>query len=517
LEFPHVTNIVVLARKRDGSINKYVVPSSYYTVQYATFGTLQATMVVMSRPLSTRTGEKWEDNIWVNCISPLGPNAADIIQYLVENYTDESIDSTTFAAVKTLVDPYKMGFALLDRKNALDVIKEIAYQARCAVWFKGGRFYLKYLPLLADPVDTIVESDVESGTMEVTGTDTEDLVTKWTIEWAPRLDQVTKNRIVYRYHVKKYGMVEQTYDCFAFNNQKLVEKFALFWLIRKANTWKRLKFSTFLTKLRLEPFDSVLINFTYPWVNDPGCVNPTIGIVEKASYNSDTSRVELEIWLPIRFGEMCPYDFAYPSTVNETLIFPQENDPGIQNDIPGAGATGSLFDQKPHNGPGAAPNTTPQNFGSGGGVPVGDSRDAGNPELNPPVELNPADMVNTGNGQIGPTGAGINGAKATVSQRVIKKFEPSLTDLGDGTFPGFVQKQSSERFDKYDVDVYFNGLDNPPKKITVTQLDIDIEDVIPPDTAAMVVRNVQRNDKGLISNVTVYNAGACLAQTKGQQ
>lgn len=490
---PFLSNIVVLAKKTTTGNIKYTIPASYYTVVYKTFGTLQATFIQMHVPLSSRHGENWSDDIWINCTSPIGPNAVDIMQYLISNYTNQSYDPTTFAEVRSLVNPYKCNFALTERTGSLQILQDIAYQSRCAIWFKGGRFYLKYLPKKYDPVDTIVEDDVESGTMQVFCTETEDIFTKWSISWRDRLDRDSPNKIVYRYHIRKYGLIEKEYDCYIYNAKASVQKFALFWLIRKANTWKKIKFSTFLSKLRLEPFDSVLLDFAYPWVSDPNCVEPIVGIVEEASYDSNSHRVELTIWLPIRLGEMCPYDFAYPSNLSTTLIFPLENDPGINTDVPGTGAEGPLYDQSPHTGPGGIPGSTPPYSGFGGDTTPSDTADEGQAIFNPPVSLDPSELVNTG--QPPPV--------QSISQRIIKPLNLDELDVPDATFPGKVvaYQDSQGGRQTYSVDIYMNGLSKPPKRFDSIQLLVESEDRIPPDTPCMVSRNCERDSQGLVSNI----------------
>lgn len=490
---PFLSNITVLGEKSTTGNTKYTIPSSWYQVVYKTFGTLQATFIVFSQPLSSRHDEHWSDNIWVNCTSPLGQNGVDVMKYIIQHYTNQSVDDTSFNETHPLIAAYKCNFAIQERKNAMQVLQEIAYQLRCAIWFKGGRFFVKYLPKQGTPVDSITEDDVEAGTLEIDCTETEDVVTKWEIDWKDLLDKASPNKIIYRYHIKKYGLISQTYNCYIFNNKANVQKFAQFWLIRKANTWKRIKFSTFMSKLRLEPWDSVLIDFTFPWVNDPGCVNPTIGVVEEAAYDSQNQRIQLTIWLPIRLGEMCPYDFAYPSDLDTTFIWPVENDPGTETDVPGAGATGQLYDQKPHTGPGGKPQETPPNSGSGGDTQPGDSQDGSNPAYDPPVALNPAELVNTG----------APPPVQTVSQRVIKPLDPVALNIPDAVYPGFVKSYDSDKNGRqqYQVDVYVNGLGKAPKSFLVTQLLIDTDDRIPPGTPAMVTRNSQRDDKGLVTGV----------------
>lgn len=481
---PHLTNIVVLARKTN-SLNKLVVPASYYTIVYKTFGTLQVTMLQMAQPLSA-IDPAWEDNIWVNCTSPIGPNAVDILKYIITNYTNVTYDTTSFNSVEALIQNYKCGFALTDRLNSLDLIKEIAYQSRCAIWYKGGRFYLKYLPKQDAYVETITEDDIEAGTLEVFTTSTEDIVTKFDVSWRDRVDREPANRVIYRYNVAKYGVQTEDYDCFIYNNKNAVKKFALFWLIRKANTWKKIRFSTFLTKIRIEPFDSILLDFTYPWISN--CGTPVIGIVEKATYDSDNHRIVMEVWTPIRLGEMCPYKFAYPSELSITEIFPQENDPSLDTNVPGGKVEDILYDQTPIVGAAGIPGSTPPNSGFGGDTTVSDVGD-NTVDFNPPVELSPDSLINNGEPE----------EVTSISQRIIKPLDITAVNIPDGVYPGQVLDKVSGR--EYNVNVWFNGLSKPPTNTKVKQLQIRDDDTIPYGTYCYVVRNTARNTNGFIESV----------------
>src|SRR5207253_3052675 len=115
--------------------------------------------IVFSRPLSWR-GSGWSDDVYVTQTSSVGPNTVDILTYLIQKYTSHAIDSTSFNHVRTLLDNYPMHFPLLERKNILQVLQEIAYQARCALWLADDVFFIKYLPEEPTIDATIAESDV---------------------------------------------------------------------------------------------------------------------------------------------------------------------------------------------------------------------------------------------------------------------------------------------------------------------------------------------------------------------
>ena len=86
--------------------------------------------------------------------------------------------------MKTKLAPFPANFPLLQRKNVVEVLKEICFQSRCAFWLEDNVVYLKYLPEVPTPVDTITVSDIDAEQgMEVEFTRMEDVVTKMNVKW----------------------------------------------------------------------------------------------------------------------------------------------------------------------------------------------------------------------------------------------------------------------------------------------------------------------------------------------
>lgn len=316
---------VTAYRNLNGARQLITVPSSYYVARHTNFtGYPEVTEIVLSRPLSTMDLDKgggWEDDIFVSMISDVGPNTVDIIDWTLATYAPTyDIDTASFDAVYDLIDNYPMHFALLERKNLLQFLQEIATQARCALYLKDNTFFLRYLSLEPDVDDTIGESDVLANTLVIEHSTTEDLVTKYVAEWKSDYSAEKPNSLILRHNVKKYGMHEEKNDYYAYTIQDLVLKSATFWLIRKANTWRKLRFSTPLSKLRLEPFDTVAL--TLPDLA-PGTIK---GVVEQAQYNSDTHVIEFVVWTPLKSGSTTPYLFGWPADVEVTDIFPTQEE-----------------------------------------------------------------------------------------------------------------------------------------------------------------------------------------------
>jgi hypothetical protein len=297
------------------------VPTDYYTVRYTDFvGYNAVTEIVFSRPLSTRdldTGGGWDDDIYVTLTSDVGPNTVDIIEWILDTYAPHyGQDSASFTAVKALVENYPMHFAVLERKNLISFLQDVATQARCAMWLKDDTFYLRYLSAEPDSDDTITEDDVLPNSLVLYHTATEDLVTKQVNEWKWDYAAEKPNKLILRHNVSKYGTHEKDNDYFCFTIQELVLKSATFWLIREANTWRKVKFKTPIHKVRLEPFDVVTLNL--PDI----APSPVKCIVEKATLDSEALTIDFDVWTPMKAGTTVPYDFAWPATVDEQALFP---------------------------------------------------------------------------------------------------------------------------------------------------------------------------------------------------
>jgi len=318
------------------------VPTELWFSETVNYGPVTAVQVVTTKPLSTIPDQGWEDDLYVTFESDVGPHTIDILEYIIDNYTDLSSDSTSFTAVRSKLDPFPMNFPILTRKNTLAVLQELAFQARCALWLSNGVFYIKYLPEepTSDGTVTLSDLDADAG-VNVDFTATEDLVTKmiveWRISWAP--DE--ENKIILRHNVKKYGTQEQKFDFYAFNQPDIVLKAATFWLIRLANTWKRIRFKTFLQMLNLETFDTLTLDFGETYVAS-GSIK---SVVEEATYNSNDRLIDFSCLVPVRSGEMVQYKFFWPSAISVNEEFPtaEEKAAGLAGgDGIGSGATGTL-------------------------------------------------------------------------------------------------------------------------------------------------------------------------------
>lgn len=322
-----------------------VVPKNNYIIDYPDLGGgLVITRLTLPTPLPSLPGFWQEGPLEVDVTSPIGPNTIDIMRWVIQQWGTFPVDEATFDYVRTKVDPFPANFALTSRMNVVTFLKEVAYQSRCAIWLRDRRYFIKFLAETPTPLDTITDADVEVNSIVVTTTETERLVTKYVAEWKQRIGQDRPDEIIYRYNVQRYGIVEERYNYFIYNQFECVEQAALFWSIRKSNTFKLMKLKGMLNKMRIETFDDIAFAFNENLVANA----PVTGMITKASFEPDTDSIALEVWLPIRFGEMVPYVFTYPASTS--LFFPPLTDPNIRTGNPFAGASGQFIQRNaiPH-------------------------------------------------------------------------------------------------------------------------------------------------------------------------
>jgi hypothetical protein len=301
----------VTYRDVDNRLRK--VKTTDYSVTHVQTGNYKSTYVRVNLP------ENATDEVFITQTSVIGPNTIDILSYLIETYTTFDIDDVSFDYVKDKLANYPSNFTLFDKRNIIDLLQDIAYQARCAIWIFNNTVYIKYLPEEVDAIDTLTEDDIDISSLEIFCTDTEELVTKLIVTWKSDYSFDEPNQVILRNNVHKYGVLEETKDFFIYTNRDLVKKSAIFWLIRLSNTWKKLRFKGFLNKLKLDIFDTIAFDLEHIFLSE----EPTTkAFIETMQYDTETSSLEVECWLPIRLGERTQYNFAWPGNISIFYFYP---------------------------------------------------------------------------------------------------------------------------------------------------------------------------------------------------
>lgn len=328
----------VSAYKLDKETNKktlVAIPSDYYYVTSANFGDFTATEVAVTRKLSD-IDETWEDDIRVSFVSSVGPNPVDIIQWLVQKYSSYTIDSVTFAQVKNYLRNYPSNFVLKGKHDLFSLISDIAYQARCELRLHGNTLYIYYLSVEPSPVMTINNSLVYMDSLEFSITNSDDLVTKYVAKWSAYEspltedgDEDTERECIVKHNINKYGLHTEEYDYYTLSNYECVLKTATFWLIRYANSWKKVSLTGPPLLLLLEVKDCV-------WLNLPDfSPNPIRAIVEDSQFDPKENSVTLEFWTPVKCGTSEEYYWTWPATKPANAVFPLPGeDAGTSSSVP---------------------------------------------------------------------------------------------------------------------------------------------------------------------------------------
>jgi hypothetical protein len=482
----NAVTVLGVSARRNGLLTG--VPPNYYQVQQKQFGGIIGTLLVFPQPLST-IDSGWEDDIFVNMQSSIGPSPVDIMTYLIQTYTPYDYDPGSFGQVRTYIDRYPINFALTRRKNVFELLKDIAFQSRCALWFKDRKFYIKYLPAEVDSVETFTEDDIDVGSLQVSYTSTEDVITKFVALWKPDQSQDDFDKIIYRNNVAKYGTIEEQYEFYCYNNQLEVEKSAEFWSIRRSNVFKRISFRAYLTKLKVETWDTILLDFSNSYV----CNGPVKAIVESSKLDTDNKKIIISAWVPVRAGEMTQFVYAWPANLPVEYVYPNPTDTNTGSPA-NPNATGDIIDQNKIT-PGQVVVTKPR-LDRGRHRPIGDAHD-NTSDFNVTTSLDSREITTNG--------------KPTLAEQVLKQLQikglPDLgtlnTDTNNQTFFGFVDKHL-DGF-RYNVRLFVDGINQPAKIVVAEQFSIRDDEIIPPDTPAVVVKQTfQRVDNtGLIPKTTI--------------
>lgn len=332
------------------------VPSTWYTTEWRDYGDgLNALVLTIAKPLSTVAESNFEDDIYVTFESDIGPNIVDVIEYIIEKYLPQATcDLTTFAQAWLDSDYYPCNFVILTRKNVIDVLSEMCYQACLGIWYSEGDVFLRYLPNQPTAVAELTEASIDTGTLVLSYTNTDDIVTKMVASYVTSYEQEEPFVIAARYNVAKYGTIEEEIDYYIYTDRDAVLHSVTFWLLRKGNIWKYIKCTTPLHTLVLETMDPVTVNLLAGFVSNTA----VIGCVEECRYDSVTFSITYGVWIPVRAGEMDLFSFAYYNIGDVYEYFPTPIDwvsgngigsPIIRDFVDGAVSDGADSPYGPYN------------------------------------------------------------------------------------------------------------------------------------------------------------------------
>jgi hypothetical protein len=313
-----VTQVAAYRTFGDSKILTEVDPAEY-EVNLTNYGDYQVAELQFDRKLSDIPDEKWDDDVYVSFESNFGPNPVNIIKYLIDTYTEYTYDVASFGSVEASLANYPASFVVRDRQSVFELIKEIAYQFRCAVTIRAGVVYLTYLSKEPTSIRSITASEILRSSFSVSTTPTEDIFTKHIISWQATeakiyANQDVEEKFTLKHNVGRFGTNTTEKDYFTQNTFKTIEKSATFWMIRDANSWKYVEFETPIKHLDLDVYDCITVS--HPGFPATKCV------IESLNVNFDSNTIKFRCWTPILAGTNSPYVWAWPALLPAVGLFP---------------------------------------------------------------------------------------------------------------------------------------------------------------------------------------------------
>lgn len=290
------------------------VPSRYYTkLENHNLNTINVTALVFKQPITAIPGENWEDDIYVTLNSSVGPKVVDVIQHIVDTYLPtKTLDATSKSNVDTIIgNNGPVNFPLYEKIDAVQELQRICWESRIAMYEFNDTLFLKYLSEKGSSVATFDEDTIDSTSLKLSYSRTEDLVTALRATYKVNDLPETENReVLVRHNLSRFDYVEREEFFHTFTNKEIVEKSATFWIIRLANAWKIVKFKSPIKRFNIESYDFVTLA-----LNDPHFfTGPNfISMIENVIFNPETGELEFEMNSAIKVGELDQYLFYWPS------------------------------------------------------------------------------------------------------------------------------------------------------------------------------------------------------------
>lgn len=229
-------------------------------------------------------------------------NVAKIIKWILETYTNVVCDTTTFDQVAIDVDKYPANFIVTEKKDALTLVSEIAWQARCALNIVNGIAYLKYLSKRPTIVSDVRDDVIEEATVSMYFDELTQVVTHLTAKWKKDCLADKDIEIVYKNNIDIFGLHKQEYTFYIYANQDLIKKSLTFWGQRYSNLWKHVKCATFLPTVPLEYLDAIYLRSN---------LIESLALCESIAFNTDEKTITLDTWTPILAGTSTESNLAW--------------------------------------------------------------------------------------------------------------------------------------------------------------------------------------------------------------
>lgn len=286
--------------KENGIDTLTPVPSTYYTAHNSlVLGPLTIAAIEFAIPLQFIEGEEWGSTVYVSARSTVGPNVADIIEYIATTYVGVVADPISFATTRSEINSYPANFAYLEAINSIKAIEEISFLSRCGATIRGGYIYLRYLSKEPTTPTILLDSDMEAGTLSTSFTQAIDIYTQTKGTWKSDYSGLpgSEHYATYTDNVATLGIREKVIDVYIYATEQLVIYTVGYWGHIWANMWRTISFKTFLSKLSIDPYDWVLVSVP------AFSTNGIRGLTQSVSNLIEDGVIEISVRMSSRSGD----------------------------------------------------------------------------------------------------------------------------------------------------------------------------------------------------------------------
>ncbi len=255
------------------------------------------TTLEMSTPLVARIGEKWTGKIWTTVVSANGSNGVDALRHLIDTYSIYTDDATTFDATAAKVNGWPVNFALLEKVPFLSTLREIAFQLRVGLIFRGSTILIKYISESINAQHSLTDAEIIDEGMvfnnDTSLTRATRLKATWQLDYTGRKNYQRES--IYENNIDTQ-LLEEEFNFYIYNIKVLVDKTLAFWGYRFSNLWYSIELKAPLSSAVLEAFDIIDVN------TGDFSIHTVRGEVQKVNIDTTTNLVSIRTLMASKPG-----------------------------------------------------------------------------------------------------------------------------------------------------------------------------------------------------------------------
>lgn len=279
------------------------LPNKWFTVNLANQDLISGRTVTTIKfdILPSFRDSSFTDEIFVSLESNVSNDPALQMPFILQNFSLLNFDESSFGAVNTQLQQTPMDWASLEVRDTLELVQEMAFQARGTLIHVVDRIKFRYLA--AQSLGTLVNllltdnTNIEENSIVLEHTPDADIKTQMTGKYKPTYFQENESQLIAQNNIDKYGVINEDIDYFAFQQRESVRVSLEFWIGFRSTVWRLIRLSTFLDALALEALDSILV------VSD--LLQIPTGVFLRAhevDLNALEDRMTLLLWTPFSVG-----------------------------------------------------------------------------------------------------------------------------------------------------------------------------------------------------------------------